>query len=197
VNFYLLNWPDDLDRAAYAHATDQIESCEVCGTCGRNWFRQIKDLDVELYGVDINGFVWTLGAQLVVTNSLLNDLRAAGISGFSPRPASISYISEGRGGPSLLEQDSCFEPPLIWQLELLTDCRTPPNDFAEFQVCPVCSQCNFVDWEPPRLTVDTRRWIGVDVFTHHHIDVIITQRFLDVVTKARVHNYKITPLEVR
>jgi hypothetical protein len=195
MNFYLLEWPDDLDQAAYAHATDEIETCVVCETCGRNWFLQTKDLDIELYGLDLDGFVWTLGCRLVVTDDLLRSLLDAGVSGFSQRPVRFSYVSRSRGGENLLKGSDHLEPPLLHQLEILTNNAKPPSEFASFSVCPTCGHHDFVRWTPPDISIDGVGWNGADVFTHRYVDVIITQRFLDVLRQNGIGNYKVSPLQ--
>jgi hypothetical protein len=195
MDFYLLEWPDDLDIAAYAHATDGIEVGTTCELCGRNWFRPTKELDIELYGLNISDFVWTLGARLVVTDRLLKGLVKAQISGFSARPVSLSYIS-GRGERNLLEESWHIEPPLLHHLQILTNNSSPPHESASLSPCPICGQHDFVCWNPPNLLVDSTRWNGADVFTHRYVDVIITQRFLDVLKQKGGYNYKISRLQI-
>ena len=185
--------PDDLSQAAYAHAIGSHETEAVCPTCNRNRFYQVRDLEIELYGKQVDGFVWTLGAHLIVTEHLLNNLLSAGITGFSSRPVSISYVSsEETHRPEGNQQLGSLS---LHQLVILTNSIELPGNRSAYSVCPVCNQLDFVRRTPDGLTIDIEHWNGTDIFTYRYTRIVISQHFLDVVEENGIRNYKALPLK--
>ncbi len=184
--FQLTRQPDRSDAIYGVINYVQHEIIE-CPRHGRWQGKQISDLEIELYGVELQAFVRVDGPELVATESLLALLKENDIKGYRSR--NVNIVNHERY-PSV---------PTLYQLVVTgTAGYAPP--IMGLSIVGECEICGRVEYPeiPSDLTiiVDALQWDGSDVFTLFELPgyPIVTDNVARILKNAHVTNFGLQPV---
>jgi hypothetical protein len=203
--FWVLDRPavrlDDCIYATISGAGDKPTwQSSICPTCGRSKFiRQVRDLSVELYGSLLLDFVWMDSPDILVRATLMELLRNSPLAGLAFRKVNI--VAWWQTDPTTQETIDWLvgnPAPELFQLLVLGKGGSilPQNKPRIESACTVCGTLTYAPLEKG-IFVDPSQWDGSDIFVMQEFPgyVLVTERFLHLLTAHQIQNYIAIPAE--
>lgn len=178
--------PDEVGETIYGVINYVEHEIIECSRHGRWQGKQVSDLEIELYGVELEGVVHVDGPELIVTGNLLALLKESNIKGYENR--SVHVVND---------EEYISVPPLYQLVVTGTGGHVPPiMGIAKAAECEICGRSEYP--EIPHdlaIAVDSRQWDGSDIFTLVELPgfPIVTDNVARILKKAHVTNVGLQP----
>lgn len=136
--------------------------------------------EFELHRTKIGKIMFAFPGQIIVTKDIVDDLKEAGVSGYSPIQAIVKWSDSVK---------EAINPPALYELMIHGHAWRKDMSIETSIACDKCRRPLFHN--PNVITVDEDRWDGSDMFNldlNPH-KVIVTQKVCEVLLGHKNSNY--------
>ena len=179
----------NIDPNANVWETKKCESCQRTRV-----IRQNNDLSLDLYGMELQNFVWIDDAQIIVDEVLADLIEKSSITGLNLRKTQINSWYQSNLKTKMVEDVLNRKPtPKLYQFEVH---GTGGSLWQEnnLQANDVCNICELPKLKPPtNISVNKAYWDRSDIFTMREFPGIylITEKFSQSLKLNNIKNYRL------